>query len=329
MTYHPLVSVVIPIFNVERYLNQCVQSIVNQSYNELDIVLVDDGSSDHSSSICDHWASVDARIRVIHKRNGGLSDARNVGIQHCHGDYILCLDADDLVVSTLVQQVVERFSDKTTDLVFFKYSLIDENGNAVQGSFSEEFPYPEGKFVSKQVLQYMLNGFVPNYAWSFIVKRDLYLKPVLYPKDRKMEDLATTYKLVHYSRFIQLINEPLYLYRLREGSILHQKSAQLVSDYVTDIEEFCNFIQKNYPSLSGLQINWAVKNLFTASLWLFSIDQLQHNEKVVILQRINRLLRIYASQGFSKLTLQNHIKYSISRLHLTKLASTIAGLQRK
>ena len=97
-----LVSIIIPVYNVEKYLNKCIESIVSQTYKNLDIIIIDDGSKDSSGKMCDEWANKDNRIRVIHKTNGGLSDARNVGIEHAKGNYISFIDSDDFIETAIL-----------------------------------------------------------------------------------------------------------------------------------------------------------------------------------------------------------------------------------
>ena len=102
----PLVSIVVPVYNVDQYCDDCLRSIIGQTYRNLEIILVDDGSTDDCPSLCDQWAAVDDRISVIHQRNQGLSGARNTGLDHAHGEYVLCVDSDDVIDSTLVEQCI-------------------------------------------------------------------------------------------------------------------------------------------------------------------------------------------------------------------------------
>ena len=112
-----LISVIIPVYNVQAYLVRCVDSVINQSYDNLEIILVDDGSSDNSSQICDELALKDRRIKVIHKTNGGLSDARNVGLEKSVGDYILFVDSDDFIHQEMVEKMYGIIQKNETDIV--------------------------------------------------------------------------------------------------------------------------------------------------------------------------------------------------------------------
>ena len=116
----PMVSVIIPIYNVEDYLEECIRSVCDQSYTNLEIILVDYGSPDGSPAICDAWAKKDSRIRVIHKKNGGLSDARNAGLDVAEGEYIYFVDGDDYIKPDLIETALGHFKENT-DMVVFRY----------------------------------------------------------------------------------------------------------------------------------------------------------------------------------------------------------------
>ena len=112
-----LVSVIVPIYKVEKYLNKCVDSIINQSYKNLEIILVDDGSPDKCGEICDKYAEKDSRVKVIHKENGGLSDARNAGIDIAKGDYLLFVDSDDWITSNICEVLIKNANDNLSDII--------------------------------------------------------------------------------------------------------------------------------------------------------------------------------------------------------------------
>lgn len=122
MQTNPLVTIVVPIYNVERYLDTCVESIVNQTYGHLEILLVDDGSPDDCGRICDEWAARDSRITALHKPNGGLSDARNYGIDRARGEYIYCVDSDDWIQPNLVERALTVAQETDSDMVVFEYN---------------------------------------------------------------------------------------------------------------------------------------------------------------------------------------------------------------
>ncbi len=127
MTDKPLITVIVPVYNVQTYLEECVESIRNQTYSNLDIILVDDGSTDGSGAICDSYTQKDSRIRVVHKKNGGLSSARNAGLDVMNGELVSFIDGDDLIAPGLYETIVQKFQDKDYDFVAFGYYYFRDN----------------------------------------------------------------------------------------------------------------------------------------------------------------------------------------------------------
>ena len=212
----PLISIIVPIYNVEPYLRKCVDSIIVQTYNNLEIFLVDDGSPDNSGRICDEYAQKDKRIRVIHKKNGGLSDARNVAIDIATGEWIVFIDSDDFV---------------THDYVETLYHLVDKNhceaGVAWLQTFQEgEKPltkqpaYIEKVFNKMDGIENMFyQELFDNAAWCKIYHRSLFDTGIRYPVGLLYEDLPTTYQLFLHANRIAFCNHIIYHYLLRKNSI--------------------------------------------------------------------------------------------------------------
>ena len=131
MNNTPLISVIVPVYNVEKYLRKCVDSIVNQTYKNLEIILVDDGSPDNCGKICDEFAEMDNRVMVIHKENGGLSSARNAGLDIATGEYITFVDSDDYIENDTYEKVVVAINKFDSDLIFFREKSVDESGKTI------------------------------------------------------------------------------------------------------------------------------------------------------------------------------------------------------
>ena len=127
-----LISVIVPIYKVEEYLDCCIRSIINQTYSNLEIILVDDGSPDGCPEICDAWVKKDSRIKVIHKENGGLSDARNAGMVIASGEYVAFIDSDDRVESEFIQKLYNVITEHNADIAECAVSYVDENGNILR-----------------------------------------------------------------------------------------------------------------------------------------------------------------------------------------------------
>ncbi len=207
----PLISVIIPVYKVEEYLNKCVDSVINQTYKNLEIILVDDGSPDNCPKICDDYAKQDKRIKVIHKKNGGLSDARNAGIDMANGEYLSFIDSDDYVeknyISFLYNLAKKYNSDLTMGKQYVRYS--NKTINTGSGSLYELNSY--------DALDKILYGEdLDVSAWAKLYKKELF-KKVKFPVGRLFEDAATIYKLIDLSKKVVLKSEPIYNYIIRDN----------------------------------------------------------------------------------------------------------------
>lgn len=143
-----MISIIIPIYNVEKYLNKCIDSILNQTYSDLEIILVDDGSTDKSSEICEYYKEIDNRIRVIHKKNGGLSEARNVGIDIAKGEYIAFLDSDDWADENLYKRLYQLSQKYSSDISMCSFKWV-QNEKEVLNKIDEEIVYSNLEALNK------------------------------------------------------------------------------------------------------------------------------------------------------------------------------------
>lgn len=243
---HPLISVVVPVYKVEEYLDQCVQSILDQSYKHMEIILVDDGSPDNCPALCDKYAERDNRVQVIHKPNGGLSSARNCGLMAATGQYVLFVDSDDYwinndLVSKLVE-VVEKHND--AEIVFFGRTsfFVDKTFT----SASIDTTKINGK-PSLEVLHYLLgkNTFVSS-ACQKLVDRELLINNNLYFKDGLLsEDWDWTISLYQNVRHYYAIDKNWYGYRKRAGSITETFSKKHAEDILYIISKWADKLEKN------------------------------------------------------------------------------------
>lgn len=213
---HVLVSVIVPVYNVEKYLDRCMKSILGQTYSNLEIILVDDGSIDKSSIICDKYKEIDERVRVIHKDNGGLSDARNVGIDISTGNYITFIDSDDSVERDMIEyllQLIKRYNTKMAicshNVVFYEGEFIKSLGNNKEEILS-----------AKECIEKMLyHKNVDTSAWAKLYHSSLF-NDIKYPKGKLFEDIGTTYKFFLKSKFIACGYKSKYNYYVRSNSIV-------------------------------------------------------------------------------------------------------------
>lgn len=220
----PLVSIVVPVYNVKLYLVQCVDSIRSQTLSNIEILLIDDGSTDGSSEICDSFKN-DPRISVIHKKNEGLSAARNLGIEMANAEYIMFVDADDWVSPMFCEVPYQIAENKHVDIVCFQHVRVGKNGRMKKtGSFPREGIVDKEDAVTQKSIGVS--------AWNKLYRRSVFLN-VKYPRGRVCEDNATTHRLIHVANGVYLLNKELYFHRMwRKGSISSTKSVNTKKDYV-------------------------------------------------------------------------------------------------
>lgn len=226
------ISVIVPVYNVQDQLKKCVNSLINQSYTNLEIILVDDGSTDNSGLMCDELAGLDQRIRVIHQNNGGLSAARNSGLDIATGEYIFFVDSDDYLDLSTLEKLMNHMSRCNADVVAcgFAYTY-DEKP---ESPFTNPSP---GIWSGKEaVIQMMTNNNLCTTAWNKLYKACLW-KDVRFPKGRVHEDEATTYKVLYASNTVAYLPECLYKYYQRENTIMKGNLEKRYKDYLMAIEE--------------------------------------------------------------------------------------------
>lgn len=240
-----LISVIVPVYNVENYLDRCVDSIVNQTYKNLEIILVDDGSTDSSGRKCDEWKKKDNRILVVHKKNGGLSDARNAGLEVANGTYIGFVDSDDFISLDMYRILLKTMIETNSDIVecnrrsFTDSDIIHE---ANTDSFSVEVFGSE-----KALLELILERKLKQTAWNKLYQRQIIT--TLFEVGKINEDEYWTYQIFGKANTIAAVNAELYYYYQRESSIMHEKYSIKRLDGVIARKERLVYIENNYPNL--------------------------------------------------------------------------------
>ncbi|MCL2283792.1 MAG: glycosyltransferase [Fibromonadales bacterium] len=251
MFSYPLISIIVPVYKVEPYLRKCVDSIIAQTYTNLEIILVDDGSPDNCGKICDEYAKKDGRVRIVHKDNGGLSDARNVGIETANGDCITFVDSDDYVSADYVKYLYDLMLRYDADISSCNYLPVREDGVAIKSSDS----LTEDKFYNKEkfkemfsIMLYEENTTIYDPAWSKLYKKTLFVD-IRFPKGKLFEDVRTVPQLLHKSERVIFGKEKHYFYQIRQNSIITQNFSEKNYDFINAIEEMCQFISSHYVGL--------------------------------------------------------------------------------
>ncbi len=241
----PKISVVLPIYNVEKYLETCVKAITGQTYQNLEIILVDDGSPDGCPALCDELAKTDERIRVLHKENGGLSDARNAGTQIATGEYITFVDSDDVVTKTYVEYLYSLIEKYGCDMSLCTHTVVFEDGKKI--------PYGDGTdemLDAKECLRRMLyHDVIDTSAWAKLYRTDM-AREILYPKGKLFEDIGTTYRFFLASGKIACGYQSQYFYMQRQNSIVSGKFNPHKLDLLEMTDKMAEDVEKVYPDLA-------------------------------------------------------------------------------
>lgn len=233
-----MVSVIVPIYKVEQYLERCVSSIRGQTYKNIEIILVDDGSPDRCGEMCDDFAKEDSRIQVIHKENGGLSDARNVGIKQASGEYLLFVDSDDWIHKDTVMKTMQSAEKNKADIVLFDFVSIEENTGRKR-RFT--MPFPEEKIISVKDKPELICKSCS--AWNKLFRRKFWEDSGIYfPVGKHYEDLGTIPKLLGIAEKVIYKKEVYYYYLQRKGSIMHETNIQRnYEDRITMVDDIVKF----------------------------------------------------------------------------------------
>lgn len=242
-----LVSIIVPVFKVEKYLKRCIESLCNQSYKDIEIILIDDGSPDRSGEICDEFAAKNSYVKVFHQKNLGLSAARNKGIDVANGEYISFVDSDDFIDEHMIESMVSLSEVYNADIVICSWKII--RGHDIQKS---HFTMSERVLTPEEAIKVLLNpkGF-DNFAWNKMFRKELF-ESIIFPVGKVMEDLATIYKLILKANRIAITPLPLYLYDIHSDSITSRLYDQINPDVFDIYVKRKDDLLLKYPNLRNL-----------------------------------------------------------------------------
>ncbi len=215
-----LISIIIPIFNTEKYLTRCIDSVLNQTYKNIEILLIDDGASDNSPTMCDNYALNDSRVRVFHNSNGGLSDARNFGIEKSTGEYLVFVDSDDYISSSMIEILYNQIILDNSDISISSFNYVSPDGSIMDLKADD-------KVISNEVITTLMaydrlcgpHKTIYIVAWNKLYKKQLF-DNIKYPLSKQHEDLMVAHLLYEKCASISCINLPLYNYVQHHESIM-------------------------------------------------------------------------------------------------------------
>lgn len=284
----PKISVIVPIYNVEKYLEKCIDSIINQTYSNLEIILVNDGSVDNSKNICDQYAISDKRIKVIHKENGGLSDARNYGLNIATGDYVSFIDSDDYIHPMFYEILWKMIEENEGDIAQCNFTKYYENNDIVNIKNIEFHKQPH-ILTNIQALDYLTSDLNYIVVWNKLYKIELF-DHVRFPKGKLHEDEYTTYKVLFKSKKIIVTSIPLYYYLQRTDSITGQKfNLKKLDALDAFIEQISFYKEKKLYTIKNKTICRFESNLRILMMQVLDSD-IEEKEKERI---FNQLISVY------------------------------------
>lgn len=312
------VSVILPIYNVAPYLKKCIDSILAQTYSNLEVILVDDGSKDESGAICDAYIELDCRISVIHKSNGGLSSARNAGLDAAKGDYIAFIDSDDWIEPDMVEKLISAILREDADLAVCGVRCEDEYGDDV--AFDSD-PITDGVLIGKHIFE---KAFLFQAVWLITACNRLYKSSLLqayrFPEGRLHEDVFAAHYIYDKCRKVVTISDPLYVYLQRTGSITTQKSLRNYMDiYEAMYDKYLFFKEKGkgyekFAQIAAREMGWGLRRAFSAVGYEENIELF----KPLYTRTLFLLLR-YGDLRAAKLFLYRHKKFIKSIINTLKI----------
>lgn len=284
-----LISVIVPIYNVGDYLEQCIKTIIQQTYENVEIILVDDGSTDNCSEICDYYKKLDNRIKVIHKKNGGLSSARNAGLEICLGDYIAFIDSDDYVAENYLEELFNMITENDADIAIAnRYEL---KGNEV---IIPKFYLPVNKTLisSQKLLEMFYYDILPHEAWGKLYKRKIF-------DNYKYKENLKVYEDIEFITRILLkekltincdTSKCLYYYRDREDSIMKEGFNSLWNDEIIFYQQIYEKVTDNSlkKAIANMEIKKCIRNLNKITN-VFNDTELVNNTLNIIKYNLNNI----------------------------------------
>lgn len=240
-----LISVIVPVYNVEKYINKCIDSILNQTHKNLEIILVDDGSQDNSGKICDEYAKEDKRIIIIHKENGGVSSARNIGLENATGKYVTFIDADDYVDENYCQKLLETLIEQNVDCVACGHNRIYNKENKLEKITSKK----SYKLRDKEILEKILCvqsglGFAAMKLW----KRNK-IKDIRFNEDMQVaEDAFFALQASQIIKDMYVLNEAIYNYRFNDKSAVRKYNKDYANKYLKSMQITQKYLEEKFKS---------------------------------------------------------------------------------
>lgn len=291
------VSVIVPIYNVEKYLIRCIESIINQTYENMEIILVDDGSRDRCAYICDEYLKKDKRVKVIHKKNGGLSDARNAGLEIATGEYIGFVDSDDYISIDMYEKLMSLIELYDADIASCAVKKIYEN----ESNFQKYKKCGDIKvYTNEEALKSLIQEqSIKQTVWNKVYKKSV-IKDIKFEVGKIHEDEYWTYQILGNAKKIAHTEYQMYYYLQREGSIMSEQYSEKRLNSIYSRQKRLEYLEKKFPDLSTLG---KISLLFTC---IYNYQCLLKSTGLDKTSYINKTISFYAkSIKFNKEDIKN------------------------
>lgn len=243
----PLISVIVPVYKVEQYIDRCVQSITDQTYRNLEIILVDDGSPDHCPAMCDAWAAKDSRIKVMHKENGGLSDARNAGMAVASGTYMGFVDSDDYIAPEMYQLLYDRITVDGSDIAACGVEMVYEDGTSPRKLTASGNCVLNKDAAMEAIIR---ENWLKQPVWHKLYKTEL-IRDILFPVGKYHEDIFWSYQAIARVQKVSVVDTTCYFYVQRSGSIMGERYSIRRLDAIEAKQQRMHYLQREFPELEG------------------------------------------------------------------------------
>ena len=236
-----MITIIVPIYNVEQYLQNCVDSIINQTYTNLEILLIDDGSQDRCGEICDEYAKKDGRVRVFHTENRGLSASRNLGLREAKGEFIGFVDSDDWIEPEMYDVLLRKMKETDADICVCGYWS--------EGvSSTKQFHYTDALYNEKEAMTALIHGKIGNYTWNKLYRKDAF-QGISFPVGRYYEDVDILCEVLSNSGSIKVLDTAKYHYRQRAFSITNSHSGKNLFDYADAYLTRLKYLEEQQPQI--------------------------------------------------------------------------------
>ena len=324
----PLVSVIVPVYNVRPYIEEALDSLVAQTYGHLEFLLVDDGSTDGSGEVCERYASRDARFRVFHQENLGLSAARNAGLDRMTGDIVAFLDPDDAFHPDMVRRLLDPMLREKADIAVCRSYTSPSMGITKRCRLQSRAISKAGRILSREAaLSELADGTLGRAVWNKLYIRSLW-RGLRFPAGHVFEDIDTTYRVIDRVRTCCVVDDALVFHRIRPGSITQRPTVASIEDWLCASNHYTAYMQAHSPSIiSRTQMTCVKQTHIRSLLWCYGMLQRLKADAVTQTCWKRRVLEAGHALNIRDCDLLTRVGYVLAR-HCPKLFGLLIPVYR-